>query len=173
MTFLLTFNCYGTRLPGDKRGWVERARGINRGGYRGPSVALQAHARMLMSTSPYLLDLQRAECVLASIRSVSAFRSWDLLAAHVRTNHVHCVVGGVEFPNRAIADFKAYASRTLNQTEGPRKRWAREGSTRVLRTERAIRQAIDYVANGQGQYMAVYVCPNRDLSEFGLSVSSA
>ena len=85
------------------------------------------------------------------------FRDWELIAAHVRATHVHCVVGGVTLPNRVIANFKAYASRTLNRIEGNQKRWAREGSTRTLPTQEAIHAAVRYVAEGQGAAMAVYV----------------
>ena len=60
-------------------------------------------------------------------------------------------------PNRVIADFKAYASRTLNRIEGNQKRWAREGSTRTLPTQEAIHAAVRYVAERQGAAMAVYV----------------
>jgi hypothetical protein len=157
LTYLLTFSCYGTRLPGDQRGWVDRTRGDHRGGYGEPSDALAAHARELMSRDPYLLDKLRSRLVLASIRGVCTFRGWSLLAAHVRMTHVHFVVGGVTLPNRAIADFKAYASRALNAVEGNQKRWAREGSTRTLRNSRAIQAAVHYVTEEQGEPMAVYV----------------
>jgi len=109
-----------------------------------------------MLQAPYLLDQRRAELVLIAIQEVCTFRSWQLLAVHVRTTHVHCVCE-VQFPNRAIADFKAYASRALNRTEGDRTRWAREGSTRALLSSEAIHAAVRYVADGQGEAMAVYV----------------
>ena len=58
-----------------------------------------------------------------------------LLAAHVRSNHVHTVVDA-EIPlERIMSDFKAYAGRRLNRLrldELNRKRWARHGSTRRL-----------------------------------------
>jgi REP element-mobilizing transposase RayT len=157
VTYLLTFNCYGARLPGDQRGWVERTRGDHRGGYRPPSPALESYARELMSSRPYVLDRARARIVLGTIREVCAFRDWQLVAVHVRSNHVHCIAGGLNAPNRAIADFKAYASRALNRAEGPQRRWAREGSTRSLWTDEAIEAAVRYVADGQGEAMAVFV----------------
>jgi hypothetical protein len=84
-------------------------------------------------------------------------RDWHLVAAHVRSTHVHCVVDGVGCPNRAIADFKAYASRASNQVEGYRRRWAREGSTRRLPNSAAVQAAVRYVVDRQGEAMAVHV----------------
>jgi len=82
-----------------------------------------------MLHGPYLLNGQSAYRVLEALREVCAVRNWQLLAVHVRRTHVHCVVDGIDCPNRAIADFKAYASRALNRIEGYRKRWARQRST--------------------------------------------
>lgn len=51
-------------------------------------------------------------------------------------------------------DFKRYANRTL----GPgRERWARHGSTRWLWKDRDVRSAIQYVVDGQGWAMALFV----------------
>jgi len=109
-----------------------------------------------MRQAPYRLDRRTADKVLEAIREVCVVREWQLVAAHVRRTHVHCVVDGVEYPNRAVADFKAYASRALNR-EGYRKRWAREGSTRRLANNAAVLSAVRYVTEGQGEAMAVYV----------------
>ena len=110
-----------------------------------------------MLESAYVLSWDAAKTVLRVLREVCAFRDWQLIAAHVRSTHVHCVVGGIDEPNRAVADFKAYASRALNRTEPRRRRWAREGSTRRLGTLEAIQAAVRYVADKQGEPMAVYV----------------
>jgi REP element-mobilizing transposase RayT len=110
-----------------------------------------------MRQAQYKLDRQTAATVLEAIREVCGARGWQLLAAHVRSTHVHCVVDGIECANRAIADFKAYSSRTLNKTEGCLKRWAREGSTRRLPSSGAVHAAVRYVVDGQGDAMAVYV----------------
>lgn len=65
-------------------------------------------------------------------------------------------MGDVIHPSRAIADFKAYASRALNAIEGNQKRWARGGSTHTLEAPHTIRAAVSYVVDGQGEGMAVY-----------------
>jgi REP element-mobilizing transposase RayT len=162
LTYLLTFCCYGTHLPGSP-GWVDRTRGDHRGGYGETSAALERHARAHMLHAPYTLNRRCACSVLDAMREVCAIRDWQLVAAHVRSTHLHCVVDGVKCPNRAIADLKAHASRALNRTEKHRKRWAREGSTRRLPNAAAVVAAVRYVVDGQGDAMAVYVSsPRRD-----------
>ena len=102
------------------------------------------------------LDLRESSLVLAAIREVCLFRGWTLIAAHVRSTHVHVVVGGVAETSYAIRDFKAYSSRALNE-RGARRRWARGGNARLLRDARTVRAAVRYVVEGQGAPMAVYV----------------
>jgi hypothetical protein len=157
VTYLLTFTCYGTHLPGDVCGSVDRLRGTHRGGYLTPSTSLVDSSSRLMRDAPYQMNFDEASLVLATLREVCTIRNWNLLAAHVRTTHVHVVAGQISDANRAIADFKAYASRVLNVRTGHARRWSREGITRPLRTAAAISRAVSYVAESQGKPMAVYV----------------
>src|SRR6185437_12257614 len=41
--------------------------------------------------------------------------SWNLLAAHVRSNHVHAIVEAEIRPEKILNEFKSYASRELNR----------------------------------------------------------
>jgi hypothetical protein len=148
MVYLITFNCYGAWLPGDERGWIERG-----AGYRVPNKGLEKYYREAMKQEPYLLDLAKAHIVLEAIREVCRFRDWDLIAAHVRTTHVHVIVDRLQNVDRAGVDFKSYASRALG-TDG-RKRWARGGSTRPLSTPQAVSRAIECVVNQPGEPMAL------------------
>ena len=83
-------------------------------------------------------------------------RGWSLLAAHVRSNHVHTVVQAEVPPERVMND---YASRRLNRMvvdEPDRKRWARHGSTRFLWKPQHVLAAIQYVIDEQGDAMSVF-----------------
>ncbi len=91
------------------------------------------------------LDLGDALVVLDAVRETCTYRSWFLLAAHVRRTHIHLVVDGIVEPSGAIRDFKAYASRALNSQE-PCRRWARGGNARSLANARAVNAAAGYVA---------------------------
>ena len=51
--------------------------------------------------------------VLQALREVCLHRGWSLLAAHVRTNHVHAIVESEVPPEKVMNDFKSYASRDL------------------------------------------------------------
>ncbi len=45
-----------------------------------------------MLQGPYVLDRAGREVVLAALQRHCGHRGWTLLAAHVRSNHVHAVV---------------------------------------------------------------------------------
>lgn len=112
-----------------------------------------------MVQRPYLLDERSRTTVIRAIQEVCAHRRCTLLAAHVRTNHVHVVVESEAKPERVMNDFKSYASRRLNVLEGDpaRRRWAHHGSTRWLWKDQDVRDAIRYMADEQGDPMALFV----------------
>jgi REP element-mobilizing transposase RayT len=112
-----------------------------------------------MDQPAYAMDQNRREAVLASLRERCSERRWSLLAAHVRTNHVHLVVEAEARPERVMNDLKSYASRCLNRLglDGPsRKRWARHGSTRWLWKRENVSAAVRYAIDVQGEPMAVF-----------------
>ena len=133
--------------------------------------------REKMPQPPYWLDPDSREVVLTALRQHCEHRGWNLLAAHVRTNHVHVVVEAEVQPERVMVEFKSYASRALNSLglDGPdRRRWARHGSTRwltlpcgrgsplmlqfyVAHPDRDVGKAIQYVIESQGTPMALFV----------------
>jgi REP element-mobilizing transposase RayT len=105
------------------------------------------------------MDRSRREAVLAALLERCSDRHWNLLAAHVRTNHVHIVVDADARPERIMNDLKSYASRCLNRVgldNIARKRWARHGSTRWLWKRQSVSAAIRYVVDRQGDPMAVF-----------------
>jgi REP element-mobilizing transposase RayT len=113
-----------------------------------------------MKQVPYSLDRDGRATVLEALREVCLHRGWSLLAAHVRTNHVHVVVEAEVRPEKVMNDFKSYASRGLNRLGGDesnRKRWAHHGSTRWLWEDQDVREALRYVIEEQGEPMAVFV----------------
>jgi REP element-mobilizing transposase RayT len=114
--------------------------------------------RMLQDV--YILDHERRVVVLTALRGHCAHRGWNLLAAHVRSSHVHAIVEAEIRPERIMNEFKAYASRELNRLEKSapeRRRWARHGSTRWLWKDQDVRDATRYVVEEQGEPMALFV----------------
>ena len=77
------------------------------------SQLLQAEQRN-MDQPPYRLDLKRRKIILEALLDRCLQQEWKLLAAHVRTNHVHVVVEAEVRPERIMNDLKSYGSRCLN-----------------------------------------------------------
>ena len=157
-TYLITFACYGTRLPG-QAGAVDRQHNQYKGLYPNESAVRVAHAKELAKQAPYYLDGNRRRLVLQAIQEVCQCRKWLLMAAHVRTNHVHVIVHADRPPEQVMNAFKSCASRALNHLGldvQNRARWARHGSTRYLWYSQQISAAIGYVISGQGEPMAIF-----------------
>ncbi len=155
VTYLITFACYGCHLHGHEAGSVDRADRAPGTPILEANPALAAFEADRMDQPPYLMDQVRRDAVLRAIQEVCTYREWNLLAAHVRSNHVHAVVEAEAEPERVMNDLKAYASRLLNRmgVDAPdRKRWARHGSTRWLWKPKEIAAAMQYV----GAAMSVF-----------------
>lgn len=167
MTYLITFACYGSHLAGEHEGVVD----YKRSRPRDPYVALnQQRARAYRARlrhEPYRLDLVRARLVLGAIVETCRYRGWHAYAIHVRTSHVHVVINAAPKPEKVMNDLKAYASRKLNECklDPPETiRWARHGSTRYLNGDASLNAAIRYVADEQGDPIAVYLHPAPSLT---------
>jgi REP element-mobilizing transposase RayT len=157
-TYLITWVCYGAWLPGQS-GAVPRSQNRFGAPIPEPDTRRERQARNRMTHGPYLLDALRRRVVLQSLQQVCSYRGSTLLAAHVRTNHIHVVITGNCRPESILIAMKAYSSRALNKSELDgldRRRWARHGSTRYLWTGDAVRAAIQYVVREQGWPMAVF-----------------
>ena len=162
MRYLITFTCYGSHLHGEESGSVDRRHSVPGSRLADANPARLTAKRDQMDQPPYLLDQVRRMTVLGSLREVCSYRTWSLLAAHVRTNHVHAVIEADVRPELIMNALKSYASRALNRLgidEPDRKRWARHGSTRWLRKDEDVQEAIRYVVSAQGQPMQVYQDP--------------
>ena len=158
MRYFITFACYGAHLHGDESGSVDMRHKLPGSRLLEDDPRRVLEERRTMLQAPYLLGRGSRETVLKALREVCVHRGWSLLAAHVRTNHVHAVVVADVRPERVLNDFKSYASRGLNRMgkERPdRKRWARHGSTQWLWKDQDVQEAIRYVVEGQGEPMAV------------------
>lgn len=128
MRYLITWTCYGSHLPGDSRGKVDRDHNVP-GSRLAPADPRKADdALWSMRGAPYLLNEHRRNLVLNGIQDACNRRSWNLLAAHVRTNHVHAVVEAEQPPEAILQSLKAYATRALNRVEPKQERWTRHGA---------------------------------------------
>jgi REP element-mobilizing transposase RayT len=128
-----------------------------------PSIpALERYARGQLRGEPVGLAPAQAEVVAAQLYETARVRRRTIDALAVLVSHVHVVftTPGEPDPDRALIDWKAYASRALNRlgpgtrsvsdevTAAPTARpkwWAEGGSTRRLLDADAWPNAVRYV----------------------------
>ena len=146
--FFLTWTTYGTWLPGDSRGWVDR-----RGAIHAPDKSLRNQVRL--ASPPIALTHHQRDAVVRCIAEHCGHRRWILHAVQCRTAHVHVVVTSTDTNPKAMArEFKAWCSRGLNRTvqhsEERRSRWwSQGGSARFVFGERSLEAVITYVRDCQ------------------------
>ena len=145
--FFLTWNTYGTWLPGDARGWVEYQRG-----WQMPDPIRELEAAARMTEDACLLNLEQRVAVEKQIAATCRFRHWHLHALNCRTNHVHSVVSAPNTkPKKIRIDLKAWATRCLKEKFDPNREnwWAERGSIRRLYDEDSLEATIRYVRDAQ------------------------
>jgi len=158
LAYLITFRTYGTWLPGDARGSTDRRATSHGSPQEPPNPSLEQASRRRLVCPPVFLCSPRRAAVEAAIRQHCAHRGWQLLAVHVRTEHVHVVVAtGVTpdvAPERVMTELKAWATRRMVQgrllDEG-RRTWSGHGSTLYLFTPESVQRACRYVVERQGK----------------------
>ena len=116
-----------------------------------------------MSRSPpVVLPAEERIVVMKTLAEVCGYRAWVLLAAHVRTNHVHVVITTTDPVARVLGDLKAWSTRRViearHRSPGTRL-WARGGSVRHLWTQKAVAEACFYVLQERGDVLFGTVHP--------------
>jgi len=152
IAYLLTWTTYGSWLPGDARGWVSRTQP----GVQAPDASREHHARIFLSASDVVLDEEQRRIVETTIRRHCEIRNWALHAVSVQSTHIHVVVSADIAPEKAMEQFKAWCSRRLSEAEPvgstsavQPKWWTRHGSTKWIKDEVYLHNAIRYVLEGQ------------------------
>ena len=161
LAYFITFSTYGTWLHGASKGTgsVDRRHNLPGTPFVDPNASREAQSRAEMQQAPFTMQPAEREIVRDAITALCREKSWQLLALHVRSNHVHIVVAADRDPARVMTDMKAAASRELtraNFDDATRKRWTRHGSTLHLFTVASVAEKIDYTLNQQGTPMALY-----------------
>jgi len=165
IAYFITFTCYGTWLHGEKSMSVDRFTNLPGTNFLSFNSKRLHLVKKSMPESPYFLDELRRKIVLQAIEDVCIHRQWELLAAHVRSNHVHLVIHAILPPEQIMNTIKAYASRHLNKAkldDSRVRRWTNHGSTRYLWKETEVEATIQYVVYEQGLPMAVFENKDRD-----------
>ena len=161
MLYFITFSTYGSHLPGDARGSFDHVRQGSRK-FIPPNRGLEAYRRKLMTQEPFALSPEDRRVVREAMLGACSFRGWQLLALHVRSNHVHGVVDATAAASMVVNGWKAYSTRALRRaglvTEH-RNVWGHGASVHGITTREGLQGAIRYVLEGQGEAMEVYRGP--------------
>ncbi len=161
-SYFITFSTYGTHLPGDEAGSVDRSHAKPDSPRLPPDPRRVEFNEERLEGDPVTLNAEQRAAVADAIREVCEHRGWQLHACNVRTTHVHIVVSSDAPPERAMNDFKSYATRRIRSAsasasrdrqgaDSPTRTWTRHGSTRYLNTESSFERAIGYVLHEQGE----------------------
>lgn len=160
--YFLTFTTYGNWLPGDKRLSVNRKKNVIATPKTEPNIQLHETAVQNQKQQTIKFNARQRTIVLNTTQSVCKHYEWMLLAAHIRSNHVHIVVQSDKSPEFVMKQIKAYCTRHLrkddtffvNQTV-----WTRHGSTRYIWESCKLFPVMKYVIEEQGDKMACYYQP--------------
>jgi REP element-mobilizing transposase RayT len=151
LAYFITFRTYGTWLPGDDRGSVDRDHDQVGEPTRRDGL-LVARAVGQMAADARVLTEKERVLVKESIERRCTVAGWELTAINVRTNHVHVVVAAPARPEVVLGSLKSWATRDLRDAglaEHGERLWARHGSTRYLWEPGSVERAVDYVDNWQ------------------------
>ena len=157
LAYFLTWTTYGSWLPGDERGWVDKP-----GEFMAPDRRRESAAQIRMTEPEASLDSQQRDVVEATISEHCRIRGWYLHVAHCRTQHVHVVVTAAEHdPDDVLNQLKAWCTRRLKERQRAalkaealgaavrEKWWTQGGSRRRLYDEDSLAAAIRYVREDQ------------------------
>ncbi len=159
---LITWTCYGTWLPGDRRGYVSNTlepEGSYRPKQNAPGTpyaeddaATRRRARSLQKWPSVLLARESAACVARALVQAARDRNWRILRAAIMANHVHVLVTDCPDDGPHVRRvLKGTTQAALSDGAGWNRRWwTAGGSDRYLHTDEAVWQAARYVAKQWG-----------------------
>jgi len=176
LAYLFTFSGYGTHLHGVTSGSVDQFHNQYNTPVLPTNLAKAYHEAGQLREPPFSLNTtETRDLVLNAIRATCHRHEWELLAAHVRSTHVHLVLRLPTVPERPLSQIKAAASRVLNNSPWKRESatyWAKHGSTRYLWQPAHVNAAVHYVVHEQGKAMTVFIA-NPDPSDTSTHVHGA
>jgi len=168
--WLITWTTYGSRLPGDARGFVGNIREADgtqvRHNIPGTPLdtdipALERYVQSQMKGPPVTLVRPQAEALIAQYQETARIRGWLLQAASVMYNHTHVLVGvpGDPDPIAMRDQLKGWATRALKKL-GPIPVnggwWTVGGSRRKIAK---VSAAVVYVVKEQPNPLATWYRP--------------
>jgi REP element-mobilizing transposase RayT len=154
LAYFLTWTCYGQRLHGDERGSVDHEHNIRGTAYLPPDALRFEAERTLMRSPRFALTDEMRQVADPALYATADEAGWRILAANVRSTHVHVVVDcrAKVSPEDAMTAFKSRITKELGIAglvgEDPDV-WAEHGSTRWINHAAGLYGAIAYVNEWQ------------------------
>jgi len=144
----LTWTTYGSWLPGDQRGWMDRH---YKSAIKKSSPQLEASARSMMRESAFILTEDQCKVVRKSIQKTCSLRNWKMYALSVYSNHVHVLIScSDKNGSQTLNMLKAHCARALKEYTNQTNRkhwWTRSGSVRCLYKKESLKAVIEYIEN--------------------------
>jgi hypothetical protein len=171
--WLITWTCYGARLPGAVEGFVGNIREEDgkqvRHNVPGTPVdadmpRLEAWVREQMAGPPVQIGKAEADAMIAQYRETARVREWILQAASIMYNHTHALlsVPGDPDPELLLQTLKSSATRALKKIRALPPNgtfWTANGSKRNMPDEGALAGAAVCVVKKQPNPLAVWHAP--------------
>ena len=155
----VSWTCYATWLPGDKRGYVSNTL-LPEGGFipkeNTPGTPCTAddpytrnQARNLQKDTTVYLTAELAEVAARTIVEAARKRGWRIVRAAIMANHVHVVIMDCPPDGEAVRRIlKGTSQAALSDALGRSRRWwTHGGSDRYKNDDEAITNAVNYVAD--------------------------
>jgi REP element-mobilizing transposase RayT len=163
----ITWTCYGTWLPGDRRGYVSNTL-LPPGGFLPkqnvpgtPCTAddpyTQSRARALQKDTTAQLTTELAEVAARALVAAAAKREWRIVRGALMANHVHVVVMNCPADGEGVRRvLKGNSQAAVSDHVGQSHRWwTSGGSDRYKNDDQAIAAAIRYVAEQPGKLVEI------------------
>jgi REP element-mobilizing transposase RayT len=159
----ITWTTYGSRLPGDERGYVSNTLVLGEGFLRKLNVpgtpvtaddaVTLANARRQQKGETVYLSADEAWIVAQSLIEAATKRGWRILRAAIIANHVHVVVIDCPDDGEAVRRvLKGFTQAKLSDALGQSRRWwTAGGSDRYKHGWAAIEAAVNYVRDQEGK----------------------
>jgi REP element-mobilizing transposase RayT len=164
---LITWSCYGTWLPGDRRGFdsnMLNPKGHFERKHNVPGTPLTADDRYTRTIAEnrqrgatVWLSRSLASTAAKGLIEAASTRQWRILRGAVMANHIHVVVFDCPDNGPLVRRIlKGVSQRAMSLAVGQSRRWwTQGGSDRYLHGHLAIEAAIRYVANQEGMLAAI------------------
>jgi REP element-mobilizing transposase RayT len=158
----ITWTCYATWLPGDRRGYVSttvlpEGGSLPRQNTPGTPVTAddpftRERAQALQKEPAVYLSPHEALAAAEALVEAARARAWRIMRAAVMANHVHVVLTNCPDDGPAVRRvLKGCSQAALSKATGRRQRWwTAGGSDRYKHDHAAIEAAVEYVARQAG-----------------------